>query len=141
MRLCQGVIVKQALIDTDIISFFLRNNENVVKKFMNYLGEFERMNLGIISYYEILSGLKYKDTQKQLDAFLEFVEYSSIIPITKDSIEISADIYTDLRRKGILIDDIDILIAGIALSNNLILVTHNTNHFERIDGLETEDWC
>ncbi len=50
MRLCQGVIVKQALIDTDIISFFLRNNENVVDNFKRYLDEFERINLGIISY-------------------------------------------------------------------------------------------
>jgi len=140
MLLYQGEIVKQALIDTDTISFFLRNNENVVKKFKQYLNKFERINLGIISYYEILSGLKYKDAQKQLNVFLEFAEYNSIIPITTDSIEISADIYADLRKKGTLIDDIDILIAGIALSNNLILVTHNTSHFVRIDGLETEDW-
>lgn len=140
MRLYQGEIVKQALIDTDIISFFLRNHENVVKKFKSYLNEFERVNFSIITYYEILSGLKYKDAQKQLDAFLEFAEYNSILPITKNSIEISADIYTDLRKKGTLIDDIDILIAGIALSNNLILVTHNTSHFVRIDGLEIEDW-
>ncbi|RKY75487.1 type II toxin-antitoxin system VapC family toxin, partial [candidate division KSB1 bacterium] len=113
---------------------------NVVKKFKRYLNEFERVNFSIITYYEILSGLKYKDAQKQLDAFLEFAEYNSILPITKDSIEISADIYTDLRKKNTLIDDIDILIAGIALSNNLILVTHNTSHFVRIDGLEIEDW-
>jgi len=140
MLLYQGEIVKQALIDTDIISFFLRNQENVVKKFQQYLSEFDRINFGTITYYEILSGLKYKDAQKQLDIFLEFAEYNSILPITKDSIEISADIYADLRRKGTLIDDIDILIAGIALSNNLILVTHNISHFIRINGLETEDW-
>jgi len=133
--------VKQVLIDTDIISFFLRNNEHVVKKFEMYLNEFNRINFSIITYYEILSGLKYKDAQKQLDAFLEFTEYNSILPITKDSIEISADIYADLRRKDNLIDDIDILIAGVALFNNLVLITHNTSHFERIDGLETEDWC
>jgi len=132
--------VKQALIDTDIISFFLRNHKNVVMKFEKYLDEFENVNFSIITYYEIISGLKYKDAQKQLDAFLKFSEYNSILPITKDSIEISADIYTDLRKKGALIDDIDILIAGIALSNTLILVTHNTSHFGKIDGLEIEDW-
>ncbi|HDP99977.1 MAG TPA: type II toxin-antitoxin system VapC family toxin, partial [bacterium] len=90
--------------------------------------------------YEILSGLKYKNAEKQLAAFLQFAEYNSIIPITKDSIEISTDIYADLRTKGRLIDDIDILIAGIAMSNNLVLVTHNTSHFKRINGLEVEDW-
>jgi len=133
--------VKPVLVDTDIISFHLRNQPNVVKHFEEYLEEFERINFSIISYYEILSGLKYMDARKQLAAFLEFVGLNSMLPITKDSIEFSADIYANLRKKSELIDDIDILIAGIALSNNLILVTHNTTHFERIVGLELEDWC
>ena len=34
----------------------------------------------------------------------------------------------------------DILIAGIALSNNLVMVTDNTDHFERIAGLKIENW-
>jgi tRNA(fMet)-specific endonuclease VapC len=53
---------------------------------------------------------------------------------------IDTDIYAALRKNGVLIDDIDILIAGIALANNLMLVTHNTSHFSRIDGLEIQDW-
>ncbi|MBC8181085.1 type II toxin-antitoxin system VapC family toxin [candidate division KSB1 bacterium] len=132
--------MKQVLIDTDIISYFLRNQRNVVNRFKKYLDEFKRINFSIITYYEIISGLKYKDAQKQLNAFLEFADYNSIMPVTKDSIEISANIYADLRKKGNLIDEIDILIAGIALSNNLVLITHNTSHFKRIDGLQTEDW-
>ena len=141
MHLFQGENVKPVLVDSDTISFYLRDHPKVVEHFEEYLSEFERINFSIISYYEILSGLKYKDARKQLAAFLEFVEYNSMLPITKDSIEFSADIYADLRKKGELIDDIDILIAGIVLSNDLVLVTHNTAHFERIDGLELEDWC
>ncbi len=38
------------------------------------------------------------------------------------------------------LDDIDLLIAGIALANHLVLVTRNTRHFERINGLELADW-
>lgn len=133
--------MKSVLVDSDTISFYLRNHPKVVKHFEEYLGEFERINFSILSYYEILSGLKYRDARKQLAAFLEFVEYNSMLPITKDSIEFSADIYADLRKKGRLIDDVDILIAGIALSNDLVVVTHNTDHFKRIDGLELEDWC
>lgn len=37
-------------------------------------------------------------------------------------------------------DDIDIMIAGVAISNNLILVTNNLKHFQKIAGLEIEDW-
>ena len=63
-----------------------------------------------------------------------------ILPATENAMEIAADIYADLRKAGQLIDDIDIIIAGIAISNNLVLVTHNRSHFERIDGLKIEDW-
>ncbi len=34
----------------------------------------------------------------------------------------------------------DLLIASIAVANNLILVTHNTPEFERVPGLSVEDW-
>ena len=36
--------------------------------------------------------------------------------------------------------DTDILIASIALENGMTLVTGNTKHFERIEGLELENW-
>jgi len=34
----------------------------------------------------------------------------------------------------------DVLIAGQALARQLILVTHNTGEFGRIEGLTVEDW-
>jgi tRNA(fMet)-specific endonuclease VapC len=39
-----------------------------------------------------------------------------------------------------LIDNQDILIAGIALENNLVLVTNNEKHFARIPNLIIENW-
>jgi tRNA(fMet)-specific endonuclease VapC len=58
----------------------------------------------------------------------------------RQSVFLSAEFYADLRAKGTPADDIDLLIAGIALANNLILVTHNVKHFDRIEGLEVTDW-
>ena len=136
-----GEIVKPALIDTDIISHYLRNHPIVIKRFKEYLKEHHIVNFSIISYYEILSGLKYKDARKQLKSFQEFAENSRVLPVAESSIKISSEIYADLRRKGELIDDIDILIAGIALANNLVIVTHNASHFDRIEGLDVEDWA
>lgn len=34
----------------------------------------------------------------------------------------------------------DLMIASIALTRNLILVTHNTAEFGRVQGLSLEDW-
>lgn len=45
-----------------------------------------------------------------------------------------------LERVGTPIGQHDMLIAAIALSRNLILVTHNTREFSRVTGLRLEDW-
>jgi len=132
--------VKPALIDTDILSLFLRNHPKVKQNFERYLTEYFTINFSIITYYEIVSGLKYKDAHKQLKAFEELAKNSSILLATEESMNIAAEIYADLRKKGELIDDIDILIAGIAKSNDLILVTHNRSHYDRISDLVIEDW-
>lgn len=39
-----------------------------------------------------------------------------------------------------MIEDFDILIAGIAIANNCILVTNNIHHFEKIDAIQLENW-
>ena len=61
-----------------------------------------------------------------------------IIALTEESCKISAEIYSKLRFSGELIDDIDLLIAGIAIENEMTLVTNNENHFGRISGLKIE---
>jgi tRNA(fMet)-specific endonuclease VapC len=61
-------------------------------------------------------------------------------PLTEESVTVSANIYATLRRDGTPVDDIDLLIAGVAIANDLILVTHNQRHFNRIEGLEWQDW-
>ena len=63
-----------ALVDTDILSFFLRGDSNVVTAFERYLAEHEGINISIITYYEILSGLRYRHARRQLDDFLELGE-------------------------------------------------------------------
>lgn len=49
-------------------------------------------------------------------------------------------IRASLERKGTPIGSNDLLIAAIALSRDLILVTHNLREFSRIDGLRLDDW-
>ena len=132
--------MKRSLIDTDILSFFFRNHAKVTACFSDYLDMYGTINISIITYYEIISGLKHRDAKKQMEAFLSFASENSIIPITDRSVWISAEIYADLRKTGKPVDDIDILIAGTAISNNMALITHNQSHFERIKGLEIEDW-
>jgi tRNA(fMet)-specific endonuclease VapC len=53
--------VKPALVDTDILSMFFRGNRAVVSHFQTYLDEHPQINLSIVTYYEILSGLKHSN--------------------------------------------------------------------------------
>lgn len=132
--------MKPALIDTDIVSLFLRGDLNVRARFESYLGSGEALHLSIITLYEIVSGLKHRDAKKQLSSFRELAAASEILPLTEPCVEIAADLYAALRAKGQLIDDLDLLIAGIALANDLMVVTHNRKHFDRIEALEVQDW-
>ncbi|MBN1430770.1 MAG: type II toxin-antitoxin system VapC family toxin [Anaerolineae bacterium] len=132
--------MKPALIDTDILSLFFRGQPQVIAHFAAYTREYRKINFSIITYYEILSGLKHRDAQKQLAAFLNFAADNNLVLLTKESVTLSADIYANTRSKGTPIDDIDVLIAGVALAHEWTLVTHNQRHFGQIAGLATEDW-
>ena len=38
------------------------------------------------------------------------------------------------------LDDFNLIIASFAMNNHLTLVTNNTKHFSRIDGLKLTNW-
>ena len=63
-----------------------------------------------------------------------------ILGIDSAVMEKASDIYVALKQSGRLIEDADILIAAIAMVNDLVLVTDNIRHFNRIDGLQIENW-
>ena len=132
--------MKACLLDTDILSLFFRNHPQVIEYFNLYLQEYEKLNFSLITYYEILSGLKHRDANRQIENFLQFSEKNNIILLSKKSVMISAEIYAESRKKGTPVDDIDLLIAGVAMANNLVLITHNQKHFGKVKGLELADW-
>lgn len=132
--------MKQSIIDTDILSEFLRGNPNVIAKVDEHLKEFGFISLSIITYYEILNGLLYKDAKKQMAKFEEFVELNKVVPLTIRTVKISANIQADLRKKGTQIGHTDTLIAGVAMASELQLVTNNIEHFRRIKGLAITNW-
>lgn len=132
--------MKPSMLDTDILSEFLRGNPKVIAKVDQHLKEYGFVSLSIITYYEILNGLLYKDARKQLARFEEFVELNKVIPLTMPMAKTAAAIQADLRKKGTEIGHTDTLIAGIALTSQLQLVTNNTDHFKRIKSLDLDNW-
>ena len=132
--------MNRALIDTDILSYYFKGDKTIVENFEKYLKVYDVIEISAITYYEIISGLLYKNALKQLEIFEDFVVENPIILLTEESCKISGEIYSNLRLKGEIIDDVDILIAGIAIENEMTLVTNNVKHFQRIPGLKIENW-
>jgi tRNA(fMet)-specific endonuclease VapC len=80
-----------------------------------------------------------ENKEKNRLALNDFLLGIRILPILH-AIDLYAKEKARLRKLGTLIDDFDLLIGVTALFHNLIMVTNNTDHFKRIDGIELENW-
>lgn len=132
--------MKSSLIDTDIISYFLKGDGLVSSKVISYLEVHDKLMITEISYFEILAGLEFKNAEKPIQSFEEFVTKCEVLKLSYDSIRTSAWVYGELRRKGISIGMADLLISGIAIVNDLNLVTNNEKHYQHIDSLILDNW-
>ena len=130
--------MRQAILDSDTISFYFRNNKQIVEKVDKYLKEFGYINISVITYYEIMNGLFYKDAQNQMQKFIRFVELNEVISLSKSTTGRASEIYADLRKSGITIDHNDVMIGAVAIENDMTLITNNEKHFKHIPGLEIE---
>jgi tRNA(fMet)-specific endonuclease VapC len=91
--------------------------------------------------WEILSGtLKSERPQGQLESLKLIQQRYVMLDFDAASMLEAANVRATLEKAGRPIGTIDTLIAGIALANKLTLVTHNTNEFSRVPGLQVEDW-
>lgn len=130
-----------SLLDTDALSEVMKGKDPITRqKAQDYLNVYGRFTFSILTRYEILRGLKAKQATKQIAVFENRCQVSEVLPLTDPIIVRGADIYADLKQRGLLISDADILIASTALIHNLVLVTNNLRHFSRIPGLTLETW-
>ena len=85
-----------------------------------------------ITAYEL-----YRGDNSAEDAFWSnFFSKITMLDFTFMSAMEAGRIYKHLKSKGMMIDIEDILIASIAISNNLKLATDNINHLGRVEGLK-----
>ena len=132
--------MKQCTLNTNIITAFLKNDLRVVQRVSDYLELFEKLTINIISYYEILRGLKDLGNEEKLKWFEDFIQENELVSIRKDTVEKAAEIYVYLKKEGNLIEDADILMASTAIVEDLVLITNNIKHFKRVKGLRIDNW-
>lgn len=135
------------LLDTNIISepTKLSPNENVIQKIADNL---EYSCISAITWAEMLSGIKSMPEGKRktglFDYSIESVQKQyEILSFDAIAANIYSDLYERLKAKGSPAQRFDLMIASIAISNNLILVTRNVSDFKDIaenSNLMIENW-
>src|SRR5262245_41815834 len=128
------------LLDTDTLTLLHKHHPQVSLNAAAYISQFKQLILTEFSYYEITRGLKAAGATAQLAGFEQFCQAHRILPFSHPAAVSAAEIWADLKRRGLLIGEADILIAGIALSEGLAVDTHNVSHFTRINSLQVIDW-
>ncbi len=129
----------QFLLDTSICVFFLRGQLNMEEIFK--LKGRENCFISEITVVELRYGAENSfNPARAHKAVDDFVNGLSIIPIF-GSIKLYAKEKVRLRKIGKpMHDEFDLLIGVTAIENKLILVTDNVKDFEKLNGIEIENW-
>ena len=130
------------LLDTNILSELLKKYPNPY--LLSRLSSQPAQNLytSIICIMELRYGSALRDDfkifwEKLVDRVVSQIQ---VIPVgLKEGLH-AGDLLASQRKKGQIIGLEDILIAASALSRNFILVTANTRHFQKVEGLVWENW-
>lgn len=129
-------------LDSTFIVDILRNKPKAKQKY----DEINKNSIftTIINLYEVMSGVyaaKDRNHEKHLAILKEFLKSIPVLGLDITSVEKASQINGELSLSGQKIDDLDILIAGIILSNAYdAILTENAKHFSRIKGLKVEGY-
>jgi tRNA(fMet)-specific endonuclease VapC len=127
------------LLDTNTCVYAIKRFPSVIERLQGHSPE--DLGVAVITLAELWFGARKSSrperTRASVDAFLLPLE---IIPLDRDAAEAYAEIRLRLERLGRPIGERDLLIAAIARSRDLTVVTHNVGEFGRVPGLTVEDW-
>jgi len=128
------------MLDTNICIYAMKQKqEKVLQRFK------QELNSGIcissITLAELEYGMKHSSNPARNEqALLRFLAPLSVLPFGSVAASVYGEIRADLQSKGTPIGPLDMLIASHAKAEELILVTNNGREFERVPGLEIENW-
>ena len=128
------------ILETSFIIDFLRNEPNAVSKIQKLCQENIPIQITTPSIFELWSGASsLEKSERQKNNLAMFIQEQLIIPLDAESAEKAGKIDGTLVKKGLEIQAEDCMIAGIAIKNNISLLTKDSD-FKRIDGLKIEEY-
>lgn len=128
------------LLDTNVCIKYLNGQSDAIRQSVETKMPGEIALSSIVRAELLYGALKSSQPERNVTRLHHFFKGFPSIVFDDACSEVYATIRTQLEKQGRPIGPNDLLIASMALSNHLILVTHNTNEFGRIEGLPIEDW-
>ncbi len=127
------------ILDTNICIYIINNKpKQVFERFRAcQLGD---ITISSITAGELAFGVEKSGSMRNKLALEKFISPLNVLPFSEKAIWHYAKTRHYLQSQGMPIGSLDMLIAGHALSENLILVTNNTKEFQRVPNLKLENW-
>jgi tRNA(fMet)-specific endonuclease VapC len=117
--------VADYLLDTTVIIDFLRGHNGKIELLMELSLRGDTLGCCCINVSEVYAGMKEKE-KKQTEDLINSLEYFAV---SRDTAKLAGTYQSYYSRKGITLSTSDVIIAAVAIENNLILVTDNKKHF------------
>jgi len=128
------------MLDTNVCIDYMRGTDQGIKNRLLACKE-DELCISSITLSELLYGVnRSSNPVKNRNALYKLLVKIEVIDYGTEASEFYGIIRNELVRRGMVIGALDMLIAAHAMSNKLVLITHNTAEFGRISGLEIEDW-
>ena len=128
------------MLDTNIIVKAIRQKEPPLRQKLLNLSQGD-LCISSITYAELIYGVyRSSNPEKNLRSLHALLSWISILPFDTSAAECAGKVMAYLAARGTPIGDRDALIAGHAFSLGLPIVTNNVREFERVPGLQIEDW-
>ncbi|MBW4538817.1 MAG: type II toxin-antitoxin system VapC family toxin [Myxacorys chilensis ATA2-1-KO14] len=128
------------LLDTNVCVVYLNGRSILVRDRLFSTLTQEIAVCSVVKTELFYGAMRSNNPSRTLERQQEFLGRFVSLPFGDEAAIICGEIRARLASAGTPIGAYDLQIAAIALANNLILVTHNTREFDRVDGLQIEDW-
>jgi tRNA(fMet)-specific endonuclease VapC len=128
------------LLDTNACIGFLNGRSRVVLEKLEATPDDQVRVCSVVKAEMIYGAMKSRDPTRAVRVQRSFFSRYRSLPFDDAAADVYGRIRAELESEGTPIGPNDLLIAAIAVANDLTLVTHNTNEFSRVTGLVLEDW-
>lgn len=128
------------LLDTNTCIYLIRRRpKEALQRFERF--EVGEVGVSVITVSELRYGVEKSTRPEQnLRALEQFLLPLEVLDFGPEATVSYGRVRASLEERGMPIGPLDTLIAAHALSLGATLVTNNTREFERVSGLQIEDW-